>query len=296
MANIKALVVDDASFVRDLVKRTVRNTFPDITLEEAINGKKAQGMMSRSPFDLILCDWEMPEMSGLELLRWARQHDAYKKTPFIMITSRGDRDHVMEAVKEGVSGYLGKPFSPEQLASRIVKALGSKLKGAAKVQSTPLQDAFKSSASLLTGGQSTPAQSTSKPATTNQSASLLTGAAPGMAQVKKAASRNAASAQISTKGVAEVRFADSSLKCVIKAISLTEVKVVAKREQSFPGILESAVVDLELEGEVARLNGYVHQLQAVDKRMDTDFISIIIRFVDEDPQKLEHLSKFMARF
>ncbi|WP_250656679.1 response regulator [Alkalimarinus coralli] len=294
MANIKALVVDDASFVRDLVKRTVRNSFPNITLEEAVNGKKAQSMMDRGVFDLILCDWEMPEMSGLELLRWARQHDTYKKTPFIMITSRGDRDHVMEAVKEGVSGYLGKPFSPEQLSGRIVKALGSKLKKSAQIQSAPLQDAFKNSASVLTGGNvSAPKAPRS---TTSQSASLLAGSTGGMEQVKKAAVKNAGAAKGGNKGVAEVRFADSSLKCVIKAISLTEVKVIAKREEQFPGILESAVVDLELEGEVARLNGYVHQLQAVDKRMDTDFVSIIVRFVDEDPQKMEHLSKYMAKF
>ncbi|MDX1802146.1 MAG: response regulator, partial [Marinobacter sp.] len=50
------------------------------------------------------------------------------------------------------------------------------------------------------------------------------------------------------------------------------------------------------EGQVARLNGYVHQLQAVDKRQDTDFVSLIIRFVDEDPQKMEDLSRFIARF
>jgi len=294
MANIKALVVDDASFVRDLVKRTVRNSFPNIDMEEAINGKKAQSMMSRVSFDLILCDWEMPEMNGLELLRWARQNDDYKKTPFIMITSRGDRDHVVEAVKEGVSGYLGKPFSPEQLSGRIVKALGSKLKGAAKVQGSPLQDAFKSSANLLTGGQ-TSAPKAKPSAAASQSASLLAGSTPAMDQMKKTAKKSG-SAQSAGKGIAEVRFADSTLKCVIKAISLTEIKVVSAREQNFPGILDSAVVDLELEGEVARLNGYVHQLQAVDKRMDTDFISIIIRFVDEDPQKMEHLSKYMAKF
>lgn len=295
MANIKALVVDDASFVRDLVKRTVRNSFPNIDMEEAVNGKKAQSMMSRIPYDLILCDWEMPEMNGLELLRWARQNDTYKKTPFIMITSRGDRDHVIEAVKEGVSGYLGKPFSPEQLSGRIVKALGSKLKGGAQVQGSPLQDAFKSSASLLTGGQA-PAPKAKPSTSAGQSASLLTGATPAMGQVKSSSVKNAGAAQRSGKGVAEVRFAESTLKCVIKAISLTEIKVVSAREQNFPGILDSAVVDLELEGEVARLNGYVHQLQAVDKRMDTDFVSIIIRFVDEDPQKMEHLSKYMARF
>ena len=103
MATLKALVVDDASFVRDLVKRTVRQRFPVIDTTDAQNGRRAQSLMSRTTFDLILCDWEMPEMSGLELLQWMRQQPQYEKTPFIMITSRGDKDHVVEAVKGGES-------------------------------------------------------------------------------------------------------------------------------------------------------------------------------------------------
>lgn len=116
MATLKALVVDDASFVRDLVKRTIRQRFPVLETTDAQNGRRAQSLMSRTTFDLILCDWEMPEMSGLELLQWMRQQPQYAKVPFIMITSRGDKDHVIEAVKEGVSEYLGKPFSPEGLS------------------------------------------------------------------------------------------------------------------------------------------------------------------------------------
>ena len=97
--------------------------------------------------------------------------------------------------------------------------------------------------------------------------------------------------------LASVRFAESTLKSVVKDINLTEVRVIAKRDQVFPGILDQAVVDIEIaEGQMARLNGYVHQLQAVDKRQDTDFVSVTIRFVDEDPKKLEDLSRFVARF
>lgn len=286
MAQLKVLVVDDASFVRDLVKRTIRNSFPSLTVEEAINGKKAQSLMTRVAYDLILCDWEMPEMSGLELLRWARQQDAYKKTPFVMVTSRGDRGHVMEAVQEGVTDYLGKPFSPEQMSAKIIKALGKKLRGAPSSALGGVQDAFKQSAALLT---SAPVRAATKAVSgLNDSAALLTGGNAGGADT---------SVNVNTKTIAEVRFANSALKAVIKAISLTEVKVIARREQLFPGILDSAVIDIELdENNVARLNGYVHQLQAVDKRVDSDFVSIVIRFVDEDPQKLEHLSKFIARF
>lgn len=296
MATLKALVVDDASFVRDLIKRTVRNQFPVIELAEAHNGRKAQGLMMRTHFDLILCDWEMPEMSGMELLRWMRQQDAYKTTPFLMITSRGDKDHVIEAVKEGVSEYLGKPFSAEAISKKIIKVMGRKLAAAMSGAGRSLDkpDAFKDSASLLTSHASNPVAPAKTVSEVNLGAtSPLLNKAPVVNE--KPAAEDSAAARL--KGIAAVRFADAAVKCVIKAVTLNEVKVIARRDQQFPGILDQAVVDIEVaEGQVARLNGYVHQLQAVDRRADTEFIAMIIRFVDEDPQKLEDLSRFIARF
>jgi CheY-like chemotaxis protein len=287
MATLKALVVDDASFVRDLVKRTVRQRFPVIETTDAQNGRRAQSLMSRTAFDLVLCDWEMPEMSGLELLRWMRQQPQYQKVPFVMITSRGDKDHVIEAVQEGVSEYLGKPFSPEGLSKKIIKVMGARLKQAmdrsGKSMASPAE-AFKESAALLTQKREPAAEPSARPEP----------ASPGVARAAKPA-RPAAGRPAPT--LASVRFAESTLKSVIKDINLTEVRVLAKRDQAFPGILDQAVIDIEIgDGQMARLNGYVHQLQAVDKRQDTDFVSVTIRFVDEDPQKLEDLSRFVARF
>ncbi|GGC64114.1 response regulator [Marinobacter halophilus] len=293
MATLKALVVDDASFVRDLVKRTVRQRFPVIETTDAQNGRRAQSLMSRTSFDLVLCDWEMPEMSGLELLQWMRQQPQYAKVPFIMITSRGDKDHVIEAVKEGVSEYLGKPFSPEGLSKKIIKVMGRRLKDAmdhgGKSMDGPV-DAFKESATLLTQKRDVPEPrpepSVNAPDSDNP---LLAASGPTPAAAKPAA-RGAMS-------LASVRFADSTLKSVVKDINLTEVRVIARRDQVFPGILDQAVVDIDVgDGQMARLNGYVHQLQAVDKRQDTDFVSVTIRFVDEDPKKMEDLSRFVARF
>lgn len=290
MATLKALVVDDASFVRDLVKRTVRQRFPVIETTEAQNGRRAQSLMSRTVFDLILCDWEMPEMSGLELLQWMRQQPQYEKVPFIMITSRGDKDHVVEAVREGVSEYLGKPFSPDGLSKKIIKVMGRKLKDVMDHSGKSMEgpaDAFKESAALLTQKREVapaPAMPDVRPAA---SPLLKAGGAGGE---KPPASRGAMS-------LASVRFADHTLKSVVKDINLTEVRVIARRDQHFPGILDQAVVDIEIaEGQMARLNGYVQQLQAVDKRQDTDFVSVIVRFVDEDPKKMEELSRFIARF
>ncbi|GHD42695.1 Response regulator receiver domain-containing protein [Marinobacter persicus] len=295
MATLKALVVDDASFVRDLVKRTVRQRFPVIETTDAQNGRRAQSLMSRTTFDLVLCDWEMPEMSGLELLQWMRQQPHYEKVPFIMITSRGDKDHVVEAVKEGVSEYLGKPFSPEGLSKKIIKVMGRKLQDSMSRSGKSMDgpaDAFKESAALLTQKREAP------PAKPESPAQPAAGDNPLMA----AARSNQAPASSKPSGrapmsVAQVRFSDSTLKSVVKDINLTEVRVIAKRDQVFPGILDQAVVDMEIGNDkTARLNGYVHQLQAVDRRQDSDFVSVTVRFVDDDPQKMEDLSRFIATF
>ena len=285
MAMLTALVVDDASFVRDLIKRAVRQQFPVIETIDAADGKKAQSLMLRTTFDLILCDWEMPEMSGLELLQWMRQQPQYAKVPFIMITSRGDKSHVVEAIQQGVSEYLGKPFSPDGLGKKIRKVMGQTLVQAmASAGKAPAvqTDALAQSASLLTRKAEPPVAST-------------TSAEP--AAVAESPQRQSAEKTRPVMNMATVRFADHTLQSVVKDINLNEVRVIARRDQQFPGILDQAVVDIEIsETDVARLNGYVHQLQAVDKRQDTDFVSATIRFVDEDPKKMEDLSRFIARF
>lgn len=282
MATLKALVVDDAAFVRDLVKRTLRNQFPFIEVQEAPDGRKAQGLLNRSYFDLVLCDWEMPEMSGLELLRWVRQHEAYQKTPFVMITSRGDRENVIEAIKEGVSDYLGKPFSPESLGKKIIKVMGAKLQAAAgdRVIRDPGAGAFNASADLLAGAH------TAKPEP------------KATAKAPRAAAADTDSADDRrVRNLASLRFAGNNMQAVLKGITLTEARLIARRSETLPGILEAAVVDIAVsETDVARLNGYVHQLQAVERSQETEFVSVLIRFVDDDPKKLEDLSRFIARF
>ncbi|UQG58991.1 response regulator [Marinobacter sp. M3C] len=285
MAMLTVLVVDDASFVRDLIKRAVRQQFPVIETIDAADGKKAQSLMLRTTFDLILCDWEMPEMSGLELLQWMRQQPQYAKVPFIMITSRGDKSHVVEAIQQGVSEYLGKPFSPDGLGKKIRKVMGQTLAQAmASAGKAPAVQigALAQSASLLTRK--------TKPPTASATPAAVVAAADSPQCQPDAKARQ-------VMNLATVRFADHTLQSVVKDINLNEVRVIARRDQQFPGILDQAVVDIEIsETDVARLNGYVHQLQAVDKRQDTDFVSATIRFVDEDPKKMEDLSRFIARF
>src|SRR5690606_2607916 len=165
MAKVSALVVDDAPFIRDLIKKALRSHFPGLQIEEAVNGSKARQLLARTSFDLILCDWEMPEMSGLELLEWFRGQPGQQKTPF-MVTSRRDRDNVVQAIQAGVSDYVGKPFSNEQLISKVSKAL-HRVGKLEQLRSRPVQTsvghAQESVSALLGSRQSSAPATTARP-------------------------------------------------------------------------------------------------------------------------------------
>lgn len=291
MSKVSVLVVDDAPFIRDLVKKALRSQFPGIRTEDAVNGRKAQQMLARERFDLILCDWEMPEMSGLELLTWCRTQDALKAVPFIMVTSRGDKENVVQAIQAGVSDFIGKPFSNEQLTSKVRKALGRAGKLDALAASAPTQvlstGVANDSLAALTGGKAEVVRPAAAPAPEAKAAPLIQPTAP-------AAAPGAAS---SGRGQGQLRLAHGSVACVIKALSLKEALLVVKRGESLPQVLESAVLDLEQGegGEIARLNGYLHAVAAFEPKPDSDWLQLSFRFVDRDPQKLDYLSRLIAR-
>ncbi|MCQ4270416.1 response regulator [Pseudomonas kuykendallii] len=290
MSKVSVLVVDDASFIRDLVKKGLRDHFPGIQLEEAVNGRKAQQLLGRVTVDLILCDWEMPEMSGLELLTWCREQDTLKTTPFIMVTSRGDKENVVQAIQAGVSDYIGKPFSNDQLINKVKKALSRAGKLEALSASAPARTLSggipNDSLAALTGG---------KAAVINTSAAQPP--RPVAAPAAPAASKPAPAAAPTGRGQGQLRLPGGMLGCVIKAISLKEAAIVVRRGELIPQVLESAVLDLEQGegGEVARLNGYLHSVAAFEPKPDSDWLQLIFRFVDRDPQKMDYLSRLIAR-
>ncbi|CDM38736.1 MULTISPECIES: response regulator [Pseudomonadaceae] len=291
MSKVSVLVVDDATFIRDLVKKGLRDNFPGVQIEEAINGRKAQQMLSRQVVDLILCDWEMPEMSGLELLTWCREQDNLKTTPFIMVTSRGDKENVVQAIQAGVSDYIGKPFSNEQLVTKVKKALQRAGKLQALMSSAPSKmlstgGFANDSLAALTGGKAEVVK-TSAPAPAADAP-----AAPSVAPAPAAASKSPAG-----RGQGQLRLPAGSMACVIKALSLKEALLVVKRTKQLPQVLESAVLDLEQgeAAETARLNGYLHAVAAFEPKPDSEWLQLTFRFVDRDPQKLDYLSRLIAR-
>lgn len=296
MNKVSVLVVDDASFIRDLVKKGLRDHFPGIQIDEAINGRKAQQMLARQPVDLILCDWEMPELSGLELLTWCREQEALKSTPFIMVTSRGDKENVVQAIQAGVSDYIGKPFSNDQLVTKVRKALhrAGKLDALAALapSKAPLTSALANdSLAALTGGRGELAGSPSAaPALAKAVAAETAGPARPAAVARPSASSGG-------RGQGQLRLPAGSMACVIKALSIREALLVVRRGEPLPQVLESAVLDLEQgEGaETARLNGYLHAVAALEPHADSEWLQLTFKFVDSDPQKLDYLSRLIAR-
>ncbi|WP_159814464.1 response regulator [Pseudomonas sp. 18058] len=290
MSKISVLVVDDASFIRDLVKKCLRNYFPGIRTEDAINGKKAQAMLTKEAFDLVLCDWEMPEMSGLELLTWCREQDNLKTMPFIMVTSRGDKENVVQAIQAGVSGYVSKPFTNEQLLTKVKQALNKIGKLDALMNSAPtkMNPAFgNDSLSALTGGK---APVVAAPAPAVAPARGLLNSPPVKAPAASAAPSGG-------RGHGQLRLPSGTQQCVIKALSLKEALLVVKRSENLPQILDSAVLDLEQgdNAEIARLNGYLHAVVAHEQKPDSEWLQLTFRFVDQDAQKLDYISRLIAR-
>ena len=118
--SMKVLVVDDFATMRRILKNILKQIgFSNIA--EADNGKTALAELKKEQFDLILCDWNMPEMSGLELLQKIRSDDELMDTPFVMVTAEAQKDNILEAVKAGVNNYVVKPFTAETIGEKLKK-------------------------------------------------------------------------------------------------------------------------------------------------------------------------------
>ncbi len=116
---IKILVVDDFASMRQVVKKTLISMgFSNI--HEAAGGADAVRKIEEGePFGLIIADWNMPNMTGLELLNFVRSNQDMAKVPFVMITAEGKPENIVQAAKAGVSQYIVKPFTAEALQQKL---------------------------------------------------------------------------------------------------------------------------------------------------------------------------------
>ncbi len=118
--NMRVLVVDDFSTMRRIVKNILRQ-LGFMNIIEADDGSTAWEIINKEKIDFIVSDWNMPIMTGIELLRKVRSTDHLEKTPFLMVTAEAQQENILEAVQAGVSNYIVKPFTSEVLKQKIDK-------------------------------------------------------------------------------------------------------------------------------------------------------------------------------
>lgn len=120
MTNI--LVVDDSATMRRMVVAALRG-LGAVRFDEAQSGLEAIERLSIGPVDLVLLDLNMPDVHGLEVLRFVRSHHAFQQIPVVVLTTRGDEESREAALRAGATLYLTKPFAPEELAPRVRELL-----------------------------------------------------------------------------------------------------------------------------------------------------------------------------
>ena len=124
MATTKFLVVDDSLTMRRIVINTLKSIGFDNVIE-AVDGKDAVAKILSEGTDFLITDWNMPEMSGLDLTKWVRANEQFADIPILMITTRGNKDDVIEAMKMRVNNYIVKPFTAPGLKEKIDQILKS---------------------------------------------------------------------------------------------------------------------------------------------------------------------------
>ncbi len=118
--NMKILVVDDFATMRRIVKNILKQLgYSNII--EADDGTTAMELLEKEKVDLIISDWNMPKMTGLDLLKNVRGNAEMAATPFIMVTAEAQQDNIILAVKAKVSQYIVKPFTADTLGEKIKK-------------------------------------------------------------------------------------------------------------------------------------------------------------------------------
>ena len=118
---LQVLLVDDSGVMRKMISRSLRQAGLNIdSITEAGNGVEGMTALGGGSFDIVLCDWNMPEMDGITFLREARKSS---NVPFVMLTTEGTQDKINEAMNSGAHAYVTKPFTPEKLGERITVVL-----------------------------------------------------------------------------------------------------------------------------------------------------------------------------
>jgi two-component system, chemotaxis family, chemotaxis protein CheY len=119
---MRILVVDDSTTMRRILINTLNKLgYTDVV--DGCNGREGLEKLAANPVDLVITDWNMPEMSGIEFIRNIRSSDKFKSIPVLMVTTNAAKDDIVEALKAGVNNYVVKPFTPDVIKEKIEAVL-----------------------------------------------------------------------------------------------------------------------------------------------------------------------------
>lgn len=283
---IRVLIVDEKAFVRDAMKRSLRRFLRDVETHDALSGQRAISTLRTTRIDLIMCQWDMEEMPGVELLRWVKESEHHKKIPFIVMSDTMERNMVTTAAEAGAADFLQKPFSPDEVQKKVVKQLS-------RIGYNPKNNRNaadgKTSADLLTGGKA--------PTSTAKKSPDVAGSplAP-----KKAAPKKAPAAKPGGfSGSAQLAFESYAMMCDLKELSLAGFSGVIQRpnDDVLPSIFNQATAEImDNKGEsLGSFNVFVAAMHAFEPKPDADRVRINLRFHENAPEQFELLSKAIAK-
>ncbi len=123
ISGYKIMIIDDSSTTRKVISNILRQIGHN-NLLEAENGIDALAKLAQNKVDLILCDWNMPNMNGLQFVKSLRKMKTYGNIPILMVTTNAAKEEIIQALQAGASDYVAKPFTPQIIQQKIGKLLG----------------------------------------------------------------------------------------------------------------------------------------------------------------------------
>ena len=121
----KVLVVDDSLPMRSVIKKTIKASgFGDTEFFDASNGQEALAVLQNEWIDIVVTDYNMPEMNGIELIQEMKKDEVASTIPVLVITTESSQAKVLEFIEKGASGYIKKPFTPEAIKEQLIQILG----------------------------------------------------------------------------------------------------------------------------------------------------------------------------
>lgn len=117
---MKILAVDDSATMRRIIRNQLKQSGYE-EVDEAANGREALSLLTKAPYDLLITDWNMPDMSGLDLVKEVRRSEPIKTIPILMVTTVSTKEDIVTALKAGVNGYVVKPFDTATLQAKVTQ-------------------------------------------------------------------------------------------------------------------------------------------------------------------------------